>query len=352
MTRPGRALRVSATSLVLRDGRLLRAAILLILLTATGAAGYMAIEGLPLLDALYMTVITLSTVGYDEVRPLSDVGRGFTIGLIIVGFGVVFHAAGTLAGFVIEGRVREILGRRSMQLAIDRLEGHVIVCGFGRLGRVVCERLGDVDVVVIDRDASLQRECESAGWTFIEGSALEEEVLEAAGIRRARALVAATPSDPDNVFIALSARELAPTIQIHARAESSAGTHRLQLSGASRVISPHQLAGQRIANALTRPGVVEFLELFDPATGPEIALEEVVLDDGSPLDGLALRDLPARDLWISIIAIQRGEDEPRLHPQGDDVLLAGDRVIAVGDRSNLERLAASSHEGPLAAPRR
>ncbi|HKK52072.1 MAG TPA: TrkA C-terminal domain-containing protein, partial [Myxococcota bacterium] len=122
--------------------------------------------------------------------------------------------------------------------------------------------------------------------------------------------------------------------------------------GASRVISPHQLAGQRIANALTRPGVVEFLELFDPATGPEIALEEVVLADGSPLDGLALRDLPARDLWISIIAIQRGEDEPRLHPQGDDVLLAGDRVIAVGDRSNLERLAASSHEGPLAAPRR
>lgn len=343
MKKTGRALRVGETSRVLHDGRLLRSAVLLALLTGTGAAGYMALEDMAFFDALYMTVITLSTVGFMEVHPLSDAGRGFTIGLIVIGFGVVFHAASTLAGFVIEGRLRDVLGRRSMQLAIDRLEGHVIVCGFGRLGRVVCERLGEVDVVVIDRDASLQRECESAGWAFVEGSALEEDVLEAAGIRRARALVAATASDPDNVFIALSARELAPNIQIHARAESSAGTHRLELSGASRVISPHRLAGQRIANALTRPGVVEFLELVDPATGTEIALEEVVIATGSPLDGLALRDLPARDLWISIIAIRRGDEKLRLHPQGDDVLRGEDRVIAVGDRANLERLAAASN---------
>lgn len=345
MTRSRRALRASGTSLILRDGRLLRAAMLLALLTATGATGYMAIEGMTLLDALYMTVTTLSTVGYREVQPLSDVGRGFTMGLIVVGFGVVFHAASTLAGFVIEGRLREVLGRRSMQLAIDRLEGHVIVCGFGRLGRVVCERLGGVEVVVIDGDVSLQSDCESAGWGFIAGSALEEEVLEAAGIRRARALVAATPSDPDNVFIALSARELAPDIQIHARAESSAGTHRLELSGASRVISPHRLAGQRIANALTRPGVVEFLELFDTGAGSEAALEEVAIAAGSPLDGLPLRDLPARGLWISIIAIARSGEKLRLHPQGDDVLLGGDRVIAVGDPGNLERLAIASNAG-------
>lgn len=342
MKRSRSTLHVGETARVLHDGRLLRSAMLLTLLTATGAAGYMALEDMTFLDALYMTVITLATVGFMEVHPLSNLGRGFTIGLIVIGFGVVFHAASTLAGFVIEGRLREVLGRRSMQLAIDRLEGHVIVCGFGRLGHAVCERLGNVDVVVIDRDASRQRECETAGWAFVEGSALEEDILEAAGIRRARALVAATPSDPDNVFIALSARELAPNIQIHARAESSAGTHRLELSGASRVISPHRLAGQRIANALTRPGVVEFLELVDPATGAEIALEEVVVSIGSRLDGLALRDLPARDLWISIIAIRRGDEKLRLHPQGDDVLLGNDRVIAVGDRDNLERLASAA----------
>jgi len=342
MKRSGRALRVGETARVLRDGRLLRSALLLGLLTGTGSAGYMAIEDMGFLDALYMTVITLSTVGFLEVHPLSGAGRAFTIGLIVVGFGVVFHAAGTLAGFVIEGRLREVLGRRSMQHAIDRLGGHVIVCGFGRLGRVICERLGNVDIVVIDHDPSVQRECESGGWAFVEGSALEEDVLEAAGIRRARALVAATASDPDNVFIALSARELAPEIQIHARAESSAGTHRLELSGASRVISPHRLAGQRIANALTRPGVVEFLELVDPAIGTEIALEEVVLAVGSRLDGVPLRELPARDLWISIIAIRRGDEKLRLHPQGDDVLLGEDRVIAVGDRANLERLASAA----------
>ena len=166
---------------------------LLLTLTGVGTLGFHLIEGFEPLDALYMTVITLSTVGYREVAPLSDAGRWFTIVLITLGIGAVFYTAGAFASFVIEGRLRDVLGRRSMQRTIDRLEDHVIVCGFGRLGRAVCERLrASHVVVVVDVDDALQKECEDAGHYFVHGSALEESVLLAAGIERARALVAAT----------------------------------------------------------------------------------------------------------------------------------------------------------------
>jgi voltage-gated potassium channel len=321
------------------DRRLLFGVAMLVVLTVAGTLGFSFIEGMGLLDALYMTVITLSTVGYREVGPLSDAGRWFTIGLITLGIGAVFYAAGALAGFVIEGRLRDVLGRRGMQRGIDRLENHVIVCGLGRLGRAICDRLEATEVVVVDTDEALQMECENAGHLFLCGSALEESVLSAAGIERARALVAATASDSDNVFIALSARELNPDAEIHARAETSAGVRRLGLSGATQVISPHQLAGERIANALLRPGVVEFLELSGAGTGAEVDLEEVVLSTSSQLDGLHLRALRDRGLHVSVIGLKRGDQPIELHPEPDCILRAGDRIVAVGDRPSLVRLA-------------
>ncbi len=292
-----------------------------------------------------MTVITLSTVGYEEVRPLSDAGRWFSVALIAAGLGTALYAASALAQFVLEGRLRAILGRRSMQRTIDALRDHVIVCGFGRLGRAVCERLVGVPVVVIEPQASLQADCESRGHLFLHGSALEDAALRRAGIERARAIVAATASDPDNVFIALSARELNPAIQIHARAETHAGIRRLQLSGATQVISPHQLGGQRIAAAILRPGVVEFLELSDAGSSAEFDLEEVVLRPGSAVENASLRDLPERGIRVTVIAIKRGDQRIRINPGGDDLLRAGDRVIAVGDRESLTRLAELATSG-------
>lgn len=325
------------------DRRLLVATGLLLTLTATGTLGYVAIEGMTLFDALYMTVITLSTVGFQEVQPLSTAGRWLTIALIALGVGAAFYTLVALAGFLIEGRLREVLGRRSMQRAIDSLQEHVILCGFGRLGRAVSQRLGSMSVVVIDLDATVQSDCEGAGHWFVHGSALEESVLRAAGIERARALIAATGSDSDNVFIALSARELRPEIQIHARAESAAGVRRLKLSGAHQVVSPHQLGGERIANALLRPGVVEFLELADPGTESEVDLEEVVLSARSPVGGIPLRKLPDHGVSISVIAIKRGAEPIRLRPGPDELLRGGDRVVAIGDRANLARLAKAAH---------
>ena len=313
-------------------------------ITVLGTVGYILVEGMSFLEALYMTVITLSTVGYLEVRPLSDAGHWYTIGLIVIGIGTAFYALFAVAEFAIEGRLREILGRRAMKRAIDALGDHVIVCGFGRLGRVVAEKLHEVDTpfVVVDRDLAVETRCDELGYPFICGSSLDDEVLAAAGIGRARALVAATGSDSDNVFIALSAREANPRIRIHARAESSAGTRRLRLAGASQVISPHHLGGQRIANAIVRPAVVEFLELASPGGGAEIDLEEIALSAQSGVTSLPLRDLPSRGIRVSVVAIKRGDEPILLQPGPDEVLEAGDRVIVVGDRESLRRLAAEA----------
>jgi voltage-gated potassium channel len=326
--------------------QLLIALVALAGLTILGTAGYVLIEGMAFIDALYMTVITLSTVGYGETVPLSEIGRLYTIGLIVLGLGTVFYAVGTLASFLIEGRLRQILGRRTMKRAITALHDHVIVCGFGRLGHAVSEylRLGGTSVVVIDSDPAVQEKCDAMGCLFVLGSALEDAALAEAGIERARALVAATPSDSDNVFISLSAREANPPILIHARAETRAGVRRLRLSGANQVISPHRLGGERIANAIVRPGVVEFLELSTPGDGADVDLEEIVLWADSVLVNTPLGDLSTHGLRATVVAIKR-EDEPlRLKPGPTEVLRAGDRVVVVGDHEDLNRL------GELAAP--
>ncbi len=310
-------------------------------LTLVGTFGFMLVERLGFLDALYMAVITLSTVGYQEVAPSSAAGRIYTIAFIFVGVGTALYAVVNVAEYLIEGRLREALGRRSMDRTIQALEGHVIVCGLGRLGRVVVEQLeqANTSVVVVDSDATLQSDLESAGRLYVIGSALEEAVLRQAGIERATALVAAMPSDPDNVFVALSARELNPRIAIHARAESAPGVRRLRLAGAEQVISIHSLGGQRIANAILRPAVVDFIELASPGGGAPIDLEEVVLSEGCGIDSTPLRDLPGRGVRIAVVAIKRAGQPTTLIPSADDVLHAGDHVVVVGDRENVRNLA-------------
>jgi voltage-gated potassium channel len=321
--------------------RLLGALAILASLTLLGALGYVWIEGMSFLDAFYMTVITLSTVGYGEVAPLSDVGRVYTITLILVGLGAALYAISALATSLIEGRLLQIMGRTRMKRAIAALHDHVIVCGFGRFGQAVSRnlRLAEATVVIVDPDPAAEAECREQGCYFIEDSALEDTVLLKAGIEKARALVAAIPSDSDNVFVTLSAREANPEVRIHARAESHAGARRLRLAGANQVISPHGLGGQRIANAIVRPGVVEFLELSSPGDGAEVDLEEIALAAESPLVDTPLSDFRERELRAAVVAIKRGDEPLRLNPGPSERLLAGDRVVVVGDHENLSRLA-------------
>jgi voltage-gated potassium channel len=215
------------------------------------------------------------------------------------------------------------------------------VCGFGRLGRAVCEQLeaSRTAFVVIDPDPAALAACEERGWPCVTGSALDDESLRGAGVERARALVAAIGSDADNVFVSLAAHEHNPELQVHARAETAEGVRRLRQAGVRQVISPHQLGGVRIANAIVRPGVVEFLELSDPRDTREVDLEEVRLSERSAVCGLKLSDLPAQGVHVSVVAIRHGDAGLRLQPGPDDTLCAGDQLVALGDRENLARLA-------------
>ncbi|MFN7975004.1 MAG: TrkA family potassium uptake protein [Acidobacteriota bacterium] len=253
--------------------------------------------------------------------------------------GTVFYAITVGAEFLIEGSLRDILGRRAMKRSIDALRDHVIVCGYGRFGKVVAEELSrsGVPFVVVDNDPRLQQTMEAAGRLFIQGSALDEHVLAEAGLARARAVVLGLPRESDNVFIALSVRECSGSILIHARAETDAGVRRLRAAGARQVVSPESLGGQRVAHAIIRPTVVDFIELSAPGSGADVDLEEVVVAPGC--EGIPLRDLPSRGVRVAVVAIKRGDDPPRLSPSADDVLRVGDRVVAVGDRENLKRLA-------------
>jgi voltage-gated potassium channel len=199
-------------------------------LVAVGTAGYACIEGMSFIDSLYMTVITITTVGYQEVKPLDTNGRIFTMFLIFTGVGAAFYVFAAVTEMVVGGQLREMMGKSAMTRKIHQLEGHVIVCGYGRFGRIVVEELrrDGMTTVVIERNPDLEADLARANELYVIGSALEEQSLEQAGISAASDIVVATASDPDNVFISLSARSKNPQIRIHARAESEIGLKHLQ----------------------------------------------------------------------------------------------------------------------------
>ena len=313
----------------------------LIGLTIVGTLGFIQIEGMSWIDALYMSVITLSTVGFGEVVPLGPAGRLFTTGLIVTGVGTTLYLVTTLATLLIEGTLHDSLQRRSMQRGIERLSGHLIVCGYGRFGRALIEELGVEarPVVIVELDPAREAELRRIGCAYVLGSALEDLVLREAGIERAGELVACTSSDSDNLFITLSARELNPEVRVHARAESEASRRRLRMAGAHQIISSYQIGAQRIAASILRPAVVDFLEISRPRHGSGVDLEEVRVAAHSQLRGRSIREAEGTDTTLRIVALKRGAQSIELVPAGETEILGGDHLIVIGERSALTRLA-------------
>lgn len=313
----------------------------IVVLVIGGTAGYMAIEHMTPLDALYMTIITISTVGYGEVKPLDTHGRIFTMALIVTGVGTAFYLFAVITQIVVEGQLREFLGRAAMKHRIDQLEGHIVICGYGRTGRVVAEEMAGagLQMAVIERDASREAELREANILYVIGSALDDRVLEQAGVRRARAIAVATASDADNVYITLSARTMNPGIRILARGESEAGLQHLRMAGADVVVSAYQWAGMRLAASILRPSVVDFLELSIPGRGAEIDLEEIRVAVGSALVGQPIANVEKSAPRLRIIALKRGNDPTALIPDPATRIAAGDFLVAIGDRDTLRRLA-------------
>jgi len=312
-------------------------------MTLIGAAGYRAIEHMSILDSFYMSVITISTVGFGEVKPLSPAGRLFTIGLIVAGVGSAVYLFAIIGELIVEGRLREFLGKSAMNRKIHDLKEHVIVCGYGRFGRAVAEELirDEVPMVVIESNPARQAEMDAGGALHVVGSALEDSVLDDAGIGAARAIVVATGSDADNVYITLSAREKNPGILIYARGDSDAGLRRLKLAGADQVVAAYQWAGLRIAASILRPSVVDFLQLSVPGRESEVDLEEIRISRASPAVGKTIAAVEQLNPRLRIVALKRNDQPLEMIPAAETPIEAGDLLVVIGEADSLQCLASS-----------
>lgn len=321
--------------------RILWAVSVIACLTAAGAAGYVWLEGLSWLDAVYLTVATISTVGYGDIVPHSRAGQIFTSALIIAGVGVTLYLISQIAQDLLDGHLRGVLQRRSMMRKISRNENHVVVCGFGRFGRVVVDDLVDAGrvVVVVERDPDAEDELVRRGVDYLIDSASDDEVLRQAGVEHAGAMVVATSDEAESVFITLSARELNPGLEIHARGESDSAIRRLKRAGANHVTSPYQMGGMRTAATILRPSVVDFLELSIAGRSEGIDLEEVRIGTGASITSHAIADLERDNPQLRIIALKRPDRAIQLVPDASERVEAGDHLVVIGDRLHLSRLA-------------
>ena len=283
---------------------------------------------------------TLSTVGYGDVAPATATGRIFASLLIIGGVGTAFYLVGTMTQLVVEGTLRNFRGRIVMERQVEQMTGHVIVCGFGRFGRVVVDELehAGMDIVVVDREGETEAELQRRNLLYLIAEANEEGTLARAGIDRARALVISTPSDADNVFITLAAREKNPSIPILARGETEAGIRRLELAGATRAISAYHDGARRMAASLLHPSVVDFLQLSIRG-GEEVALEEVTVSPTGALAGKTVVEVEALGARLRVVGVRHGEAPLALVPKSDHAIVAGDLLVVIGARQDLAALA-------------
>lgn len=320
-----------------------RGVVLLLIVVALGTVGFMTLENYTFLDAVYMTVITISTVGYGEVRKLDATGHVFVILLIVMGIAVVGYTLTSLGRFVVEGSLQRIVGRRRMLREIGNMRSHVIVCGHGRVGRTICEELhaARVPFVVIDRDPERVEQLEAKGYRVVLGDATEDEVLEAAGILKARGLITVASRDVDNLYITLSAREMCanenPGLLIVSRASDTRELRKIRSAGADQVISPYAIGGVRIAQAVLRPAVYEVLDLLTRSGEMELNLEDVTLGEDCRFAGMKLRDTDIRSAFnLIIIGVRKPDGRLVFNPGPDQELAAGDELIMLGSREHLD----------------
>ena len=315
--------------------------ILTVGLVLIGTSGYMLIEGWPFDDAFYMTIITLATVGYGEVHQISDTGRIFTIILIVAGVGYFMYVVGLIVQFLVEDRIREVLGRRKLDKQIAKLKDHYIICGYGRIGRVLARYLTEryLDVVIIEKNADRQPAMDEDGVLYLVGEATDESLLLRAGIRSAKGLITAVATDADNVFLTLIAKQLNPGLFIVARAIQNTAKRTLQAAGAAKVISPYDLGARRMAHAILRPTVIKFLELAFTDESTDIMMEEIRVRSTSSLLNVALKDSGIRQrLDLIILTIKKADGQLIFNPKADTRIETDDTLVVVGQAKSVNQL--------------
>jgi voltage-gated potassium channel len=316
---------------------------LVVMVLAFGTTGYLVLGFQPL-NALYQTVTTISTVGFREVEEFGTAEKLFTMVVIILGFGSVVFAIGQVAEFVVEGHLQRAFGRRRMDKTIAQMDHHVVVCGWGRVGRAFCEYLPTgTPVVVVDADPSSLSTC---SHPHVLGDASDDATLASAGIERAATMIAALATDADNLFVVLSARSANPSVFIVARARAESSTDKLLRAGADRVVNPHEIGGARMAALVSQPHVSEFVDVVMHEAGMEFQLAEVALPAGSPLVGRTLGEAHLRARTGALVLGMRNPDGSfTTNPSSDTELDSAQILIAIGTEDQLERL---RHEAEVA----
>lgn len=328
--------------MIINPLRQLRAAFLaLCLLVLAGSAGYMAVEGWPFLDALYMTITTISTVGYMEVHPMSRTGRLFTMLLVVSGVTVLFYTVGKIAQVMFEGQFQRYFGRMKVEKQIESMTDHYIICGYGRIGSLICREFAakPLPFVVVENHEAVIEKLEAEGYPFIRGSATEDEALLKAGIKRAKGLIAVVTSDTENVYITLTARGLNPNLYILARAGEEGSDVKLRRAGANKVISPYHIGGSRMAQAILRPNVVDFIEIATGREHMDLAIEEICIPAASAFAGKNLLDSGFRKATgVIIVGIKKETGRMVFNPDSGTMLDCRDTLIVLGEQAAIQKL--------------
>lgn len=306
-----------------------------------GAIGFAWIEGYPLFDAFYMSLITITTVGYSELRGLSRAGRIFNSVYIVFGVVTVFLAIGAMAQTIIELELGRYFERRRVKRMVEKLENHYIVCGFGRVGRGAAAELkrANAPFLIVDRNEERVERAMRMGMVAVQADATRDETLHEAGIMRARGLIAALASDAENLFVILSAKTLNPMLAVSARAAEEENEAKLRRAGADVVFAPYNITGLRLAQSMLRPHVHEFLDFTTGHLDLNVRIEQVLVSQSCEYVSKSLRQTQLRqELGIIVLAIRKSDGRMMVNPPADAEICAGDHLIAMGEPDKLHAL--------------
>jgi voltage-gated potassium channel len=324
--------------------KLIGICIALAIIIMSGVGGYVVIEGWRPFDAFYMTVITISSVGFMEVRPLSDAGRTFTVFLIFCGSGILIYAVSIITAFIVEGELTDVIRRRKMNKNIDRLDAHFIVCGADRAGRYAIEELRKTqrDFVVIEKNADKIMAFEKEGILCIEGDATHDSILLRAGIHKAKGFITSLHSDAENVFVVITAKRLNPSLRVISKAVEEESEQKIRMVGADGVVMPDFIGGLRMVSEMVRPSVVNFLDIMLRSKDRTIRLEEISLGQASSFIGKKLSETGLPDMeGVSVVALKDKSDDTYIFNPSQKTLLTVDHILIVmGDIDRIEEAAA------------
>jgi voltage-gated potassium channel len=320
--------------------RIILIAALIVLTLMVGTAGFRIIAGYSLFDAFYMALITITTVGYQEIRPLNQAGRIFNSFLILFGVSAMFFAVGAMTQTIIELQLQDRYGKRRIKRVIMQMKDHYIVCGFGRVGRnaaIELQRAG-VPFLVIDRNEQRVEAATLAGMRTLKADAMRDETLREAGLLRARGLIAALATDAENVFVILSAKTLNPSLTVVTRASEEDAEQKLRRAGADTVLSPYSIAGHRLAQALVRPHVVQLIDFAGRTMGLDVTTEQLRVMAGSQSAGKEVGDVAPRESGVIVLALSKADGKMIFNPSRETKIAAGDILIVMGEQPSLRAL--------------